>query len=228
MKVSIVLPNYIPDADVFSYFERFITSLLAFTPGYQYQLLVVDNGTPQEFFQQMLPLLAQVPDFQILHKDTPLGYARAVNVGIGWADHDVIVVANNDIEFTQQWLLEMIDEYGTIIGLLAADDRPNTEPRLYPDESWYSLWMIDRDVWSKVGCLDESLNYRYHDQDYSIRLKKQGYFIGRTGKVRVKHGNSITYNKMKRDEDPLEREEMLRRHGYSTFSEWRQHHHFPR
>ena len=79
---------------------------------------------------------------------------------------------------------------------------------------------MDRATFTRVGYLDELINYRFHDQDYSIRVKKAGLPVRRTGKVVVQHENSATYKKMNRNEDPAEAEIMMERHGAKTFGDW--------
>ena len=132
-------------------------------------------------------------------------------------------VINNDLFVQEGWLDKMLEDYGkTPGGVLAPFDHP-VETGIYYDRHWYSLFLVKRDVFTKVGYLDELINYRFHDQDYSIRIKKAGFEVMRTGNVIVGHIDSATYNKMERNEDPEERRVMVERHGYAHFEEWIQH-----
>ncbi len=227
MKTAIILPCYIPDDEVFAHYKSFIDSLRRTTPQESYQLIIVDNGTPSAEAVKRMETDADI----YFRSPLPLGYARAVNLGIeiayGLADFfDLVggkfVVANNDIVLDEPWLEKMILLYDEIKpGLLSVQDNPQKTERFYPNESWYSFWMIDAQTWKEVGALDDTkLNYRFHDQDYSIRLAKKGYFVGRTGLIQAKHANSATYKKMNRNEDPDEKAEMIARHGHALFSDW--------
>lgn len=216
--VAIILPSLILDEETMTYYHRFINSLRTHTPHDIYHLYIIDNGSK-------VGAERMAGDADVYYRsESPLGYAKAVNLGIEMAieeGYTQFVVANNDIELSEAWLTNLVDMYRETGGLLAPQDHPTETKVLYPDESWYSLWLIDKKTWLKVGRLDdELLNYRFHDQEYSIRLKKAGFFVGRTGLIHVKHGNSITYKKMGRNEDPAEREEMIRRHGHALFSDW--------
>lgn len=214
MRVSLILPSYVVDKECESYLERFFYSLEAHTDPDDYQLVIIDNGS-----EYGGALMQQKADLYV-RKDYPMGYARAVNCGISLADEDLLVVVNNDIEFRGPWLRELVEEYlehGP--GILAPVDFA-ADPVLIPDSNWYSLFITDRRTWQKVGYLDESLNFRFHDQDNAIKMKQAGFEVMRTGKVRVDHGNSITYSKMGRNEDPDEAAEMKRRYGCTLFSEW--------
>lgn len=223
MSVAIILPCYLIDAENLAHYRKFIETLEANTPRQMYDLIIVDNGSNlgREEMQRDADIYFEHPE--------PMGYAKAVNAGMAAAKSLCVVpgrdltcvVVNNDIELPQHWLEDMLEIFKETGGLLAPQDFPAHKDRIYYDQSWYSLWMIKMSTWEKVGTLDdEKLNYRFHDQDYSIRLKKAGLFIGRTGKVQVKHINSATYSKMKRNEDPEEREEMMRRYGFALFSDW--------
>ena len=223
-KIAIILPIYIIDEENLEQYRKFSDSLHATQPDDLYELFIIDNGSKFGTFE-----LEADADFYYRYEE-PLGYAKAVNIGFEkvaqqandqeGADH--VVVANADLEFmTEHWLSTMLEVYEDVGGLLSAQDVADCNQRYYPDTSWYSLWMIAMDIWYEVGKLDDTkLNYRFHDQDYSIRLKQAGFNVGRTGLVQVKHVNSATYSKMGRNEDPEEREEMIRRHGVALFSEY--------
>lgn len=212
-KVSLILPTYSPDNEVSEYVKRFLDTLKANTPRELYQFVVVENGSNTL-------ALASLADIYI-QKEYPLGYARAVNLGIALADNDLLVVANNDLTLPAGWLETMIEEYQKHgPGLLAPVDFSPTQ-ELYLDSHWYSLWITDRHTWNAVGYFDEMLNYRFHDQDYSIKLKQAGFNVMRTGKVQVGHVNMATYKKMKVErEESMERELMRKRHGALLFDDW--------
>jgi GT2 family glycosyltransferase len=218
MKTAIILPSYLIDHENLDHYRVFRQSLLAYTPKELYDLIIIDNGSKIAADE-----MESAADFYFRY-DEPLGYAKAVNIGMQVAlsrFYTRMVVANNDIEFVEPWLEKLNEMYDETGGLLAPQDSESEREALYQNHSWYSLWMIDRKTWEEIGALDdEVLNYRFHDQDYSIRLAKAGKFIGRTGLVHVKHLNSATYKKMGRNEDPGEREEMIRRHGHPLFDEW--------
>src|SRR5262249_54585573 len=100
------------------------------------------------------------------------------------------------------------------------DGRPANPPLVW-EESWYSFWMIRERVVNIVGLFDTRLAYRFHDQDYSIRLKKAGFKVLRTSAVRVQHDEASTYRKMNLSEvEAKERETMINRYGVEHFRDW--------
>lgn len=206
--ISIILPNYCPDNEVTEHLKLFMESLIANTPK-PFQLIVIENGSETQFLKDYADIY--------IHKDKPMGYARAVNLGLAAADGDFLIIMNNDLIVPQRWLETMIEDYED--GTLAPIDMPGS-PQIFEDSHWFSLVMMDRKTFTKIGYLDEQINYRFHDQDYSIRVKKAGLHVRQTGRVVVKHVNSLTYHKMNRNEDPAERQIMIDRHGVAHFHEW--------
>lgn len=214
--VSIIVPTYIPDGDCALINDKFFSSLAKHTKRENYELIVVDNGSKCGMFPPFIDVLVNRPE--------PLGYARATNIGLALARHDTMVVINNDIVLSPEWLEKLLDQYRAHgPGVLSAWDGGHSRqgcPEVWTD-SWYSLWMTDRITFSKVGYLDESLPYRFHDQDYSIRMVKAGYKVQRTSLVSVQHAESSTYNKMDvKKEENMERNTMITRYGYQHFIDW--------
>ena len=214
---SIVLPAYVPNADLLGVTIACVASLEATTAPDSYELVIVDNGS----IPDAAAMLHDAAD-RYLRFDIPLGYARAANIGLAVAEHDWLVVVNTDIEFQRSgWLGQLQADYlETPGGILSAMD-DGREGLVY-DESWFSCWLTHRDVIRRVGYFDESLGYRYHDQDYAIKVKRAGYEVMRDGNVPVSHINSATYDTMGRDEDPGERAVMEERWGASLFAKWLQ------
>lgn len=215
MKTSIILPSYVIDKTVHEYLKRCLENLEKNTDRSSYQLVIVDNGSIAG--SDLMKSKADV----YVRKDEPMGYARATNLGLAMSSGDYLCILNNDLFVPQNWLPDMIRDYESIskAGTIAPMEGV-PEKRLYYDSHWFSLVLFSRKVFTEIGYLDESINYRFHDQDYSIRVKKAGYEVLRTGNVVVEHINSATYGKMKRNEDPAEREVMIKRYGYAHFEEW--------
>lgn len=217
-EVSIIVPVYIPDEECAMKNDRFFRSLQEHTQMH-YQLIVVDNGSKAGRLAG-----PGIPPLDILvNKPQPIGYARAVNIGLALADCDLVVVVNNDITLVPGWLEGMIGEYyhNEKIGPGVLSPSDGSPRGMYWTDSWYSLWMSDKRTLAKVGYLDESLPYRFHDQDYSIRMVKAGFRVQRTGKVCVHHDESSTYKKINLgDQEEQEGREMFRRYGYVHFIDW--------
>lgn len=214
--VSIILPNYAIDSEVEGYLEKCLDALEANTDMSRVQFIVIDNGSPRE--SERLKKLADI----YIRKDYPMGYARAVNAGFALADCPWTVVLNNDLFVQAGWLDEMIRVYQeTKGGVLAPFDYPMQPGSVSYNKHWYSLILFRSDIRKEIGYFDETMNYRFHDQDYSIRMKSAGYEVMRTPNVVVAHINSATYNKMKeRATEPAEMRKMVEKWGCTMFEDW--------
>lgn len=215
--ISLLLPVYIIDEELLEITKKFFEHLELNTLREDYQLIIVDNGS--NFGSELLKEKADI----YIRKDYPMGYARAVNCAVSLADHDILVVANNDIFVTPEWLPQMLEDYENFGPGILSPFEYIVQPGIYKDQHWYSLFMTDKKTWQTIGYFDETLNYRFHDQDYSIRMKKAGFEVMRTGNVIISGHNSATYSKMGRNEDPEEASMMIERHGFAHFSTWLQH-----
>lgn len=215
-EVSLILPNYTIDAQVEEYLEKCLNALEAHTDMSRVQFIVVDNGSPN--VSERLKKMADI----YVRKDYPMGYARAVNAGFALADCPYIAVLNNDLFLQEGWLDKMIATYGeTKGGVLSPFDYPMQPGPIAYDKHWYSLIFMHRDVQKAVGYFDETMNFRYHDQDYSIRVKKAGYEVMRTPNVVVAHINSATYSKMpQRSGESAEARKMVEKWGATMFEDW--------
>ena len=153
----------------------------------------------------------------------PIGYAKAVNVGVRASEGEHLLIVNNDIVVHPGWAEKLVRTYDSIpfMGMLSACDLPGPETDMVElNTSWWSCACISRDTWEKIGALDEEkLNFRLHDQDWDIRAYNMGYKIARYRGVQVEHDESSTYRHMAIDET-AERAEMRRRWGVEHFVDY--------
>ena len=214
-KVSIILPTYCPNLEVEGHLKVFLTSLAENTNRDSYQFIIIEQG--EQSSKRFTDIIK--PDIYI-HKKEPIGYARAVNLGMALSDCDYIAIMNNDLIVPKDWLVKMLKDHelGTLAPLDDCWNRP--ENKVYKNSHWFSLVLMDRNTFIKVGYLDESMPYRFHDQDYSIRVHKAGFSVNRTGNVIVQHINRATFDAMGRPGNEEEEEMMKKRYGAITYSEW--------
>jgi glycosyltransferase involved in cell wall biosynthesis len=197
-----------------------------------FELIVVEQG--YKAFGDCMPvqLIAEAKLRSTMHikyryHAAPIGYAKAVNEGVEMAGGEYLLIVNNDIEVPEQWDTRLIHAYmrpnadQRKPGMVSASDTPGAaSDTIETPCSWWSCVCISREAWDAVGPLDaDLLNYRLHDQDWSIRAWSMNRFVGRYHGVKVKHDESSTYRHMKIDEGP-ERAEMRRRYGVEHFCDY--------
>jgi len=111
MKASIIIPTF----NALHFTKRCLASL-RLTTRFPYEIIVVDNGSTdgtREFIESQ-------KDVQLIKSDFNLGYAGACNLGIRSSDSKYVVISNNDIIFTPNWLSHLVDtsEVNESVGLV--------------------------------------------------------------------------------------------------------------
>jgi cellulose synthase/poly-beta-1,6-N-acetylglucosamine synthase-like glycosyltransferase len=122
------------------------------------------------------------------------GAARATNIGIGKAKHDIIISVDSDAELEKGWLKKIIPEFedegvgavggypvtankkiwGKLMGY-EVEDRFNRSGK-YVDQLYTMNTAYRRNVLEEVGFFNESLRVGY-DNDMSYKVTDLGYKI---------------------------------------------------
>lgn len=210
MRPVVIVPSCIPNDEVRRLFKNFWASLKETAPGID--VFLVDNGslsnvsgTTRHFFFEK-----------------PLGYGKAVNVGIKMAtDYDTYIIANNDLTLPHGWLSILEKHKG---GMTCATDKKGEDT----DRSiWGAFWVTDKKTIEMVGLLDEELNYRFIDQDFAIRCAKAGFPVLRVGDTVCGHDrDSKTVMSLGQDKFfAAEEQKTKEKHGFAHYSEWKRNTH---
>ncbi len=102
MTVSVIIPNW----NRCELLERLLKSLRrqALPAGIEIEVLVVDNGSTDDSVQ-----VARASAVDVLCLAHNEGVSRALNRGIQASSGQYIVLLNNDVELTPNWLRELLD-----------------------------------------------------------------------------------------------------------------------
>lgn len=123
-KASIIIPT----KDNLAYLQGCIHSILSLTHDRPYEIILVDTGSQKDETHRYYESLKENPTIQIHLDDSPFNYSKANNFGASFAQGDILVFLNNDIEILDgSWLTELVQwasqaEIGIVGGKL-----------LYPD-----------------------------------------------------------------------------------------------
>jgi GT2 family glycosyltransferase len=205
--IDVIFPIYVCDEENNAIQSNCFKTLYETVDRQHLNIIIIDNGSIQSAADEA----RSVADIYI-RTPRPIGYAKAVNIGWKLCEHDVIVVANNDLAFKKGWLeplLIRVDCETVVAPCEAAFEGES-------DEVWSSCFVMRNLTRQKIGFFDDvHLPYRYHDQDYWIRAKKKGIAFKRLGSSVVSHRESTTFNKMEKREEYIKAEErvMIDRHG---------------
>ena len=173
MKISIVIPTL----NRWDLLKKCLDSVKANTDLSDAEVIVVSNGckdgTPFNFNSAFIG----EPAFKLITWREPLGYPKAVNMGMSAATGDYVVLLNNDTElFGKDWVEQLLKPFSTnpktgITGLIK---------RYQGGKPWVLFFCaaIKREVINKIGLLDETFTPGCgEDIDYCIRAFNAGYDI---------------------------------------------------
>lgn len=144
------------------------------TDTISWQIIVVDNASPNDSFEQLRRKYHDVSHITLLHSDQNLGFAKGNNLGYRYAlEHfqsDFVIIANNDTEFLQSGFLQtMIQTYElhdcALIGpdILNINGYHQNPYRPHPiTDKQLSRWLRNRRLWLVFLRMDNWLHLSEH------------------------------------------------------------------
>lgn len=112
MRFSIIIPTY----GGLRFLVKCISSIKQFEKSDDYEIIVVDDGSPQSD-RINLQNYCEKNNIKCFVHLTNQGFAHAVNTGIRVAQGDIVVLCNNDIQFTHPILSSIKATFDTSLSL---------------------------------------------------------------------------------------------------------------
>lgn len=168
------------------------------------KIIVVDNASKKN---ESIVIAEKFPDAKVLRLNENLGFAGGNNVGIKWAldeEYEYIALLNNDTVVDKDMfalLINSADEHNVVAPYMYYFSQPNS---LWYGGGYINRWtgnakhfchprcnmrsfkcsfvtgccfVAHRNIWEKVGLLDDSYFMYCEDTDYCIRLFQKGVNI---------------------------------------------------
>lgn len=135
-----------------------------------------------------------------------IGFAKSVNLGLSLANQDFIAVLNNDVVLSSGNLKDL------------CLDRKICSPVLNGDiqEFWGCCWVMPKEVYEKIGGLDERFGKGYfEDDDYVMRAKEAGYELAPRTNVQIRSEGGKTMNTI-----GLEKHDLFEKNKRLFFEKW--------
>lgn len=211
-KTSIIIPTY----NGRQLLKDCIYSIKRYTEE-PYEIIVVDNGSTDgtvDFCRQ--------EGITFISLANNLGFPAACNKGLKIATGDTLLLLNNDVIVSQNWLGNMLGCLNSsadigIVGPLTnyASGRQQIEmPYTNVDEmaqqlnepdseKWIQVerivglcFLFKRELMDQIGLLDERFSPgHFEDDDYCYRAREAGYTFRIAGDVFVFHHGSASFSK---------------------------------
>lgn len=216
MITSIVVLTY----NKLKYTKLCIESIRKYTDINNYEIIVVDNHSTDG----TVDWLNNQRDIKTIFNEESLGFPKGCNQGINIAEGDNIILLNNDVVVTPNWLINLnkclyssddIGAVGAVTNRCAyyqqiSVDYNNLEEMICFAEKYNisdkNKWeerlkligfciSIKREVIEKVGLLDERFTPgNFEDDDYSLRIRKTGYKLILCKDTFIHHYGSVTFS----------------------------------
>jgi N-acetylglucosaminyl-diphospho-decaprenol L-rhamnosyltransferase len=215
MGTSIVVPVF----NQVHYTKLCIESLLP-TVSAEDEIIIIDNGSSDGTSEY----LSKHPRLRIISNRENLGCAKAWNQGLEAAGFEWVVIANNDVIFSPQWLQGLLEfareEEVDIVSPAIREGEYNYDIETYSKEFVSRMgsvfrrgiaqgicFMISRRVVDSIGMFDENFRIgQFEDADFFRRAVSAGFRLGTTGRSFVHHFGSVTQNAIRKNTlSPYER-----------------------
>jgi len=187
-KVDIIMPCY----HNYEITKDAIESILNYTNGVDYRLILINDGGDKEL-DKYFKTLSRYRKNIIYRTNKPnIGWIKSINQGIDLCNAPYVLFINNDIEIPRnadRWLSRMIEATipkdigacGCVTNYVMGYQNIELNKQILLQEHYTKFligfcMLIKKEVIDKIGKLDERFGIGGNDDlDYSIRIRKAGY-----------------------------------------------------
>lgn len=239
MLTSIVILTY----NQLEYTKQCIESIRSYTKPGTYELIIVDNASTdstREWIQEQ-------KDINAVLNEENLGFPKGCNQGIEISKGDNILLLNNDVVVTNNWLENLIsalysdDSIGAVSCVTNHCSYKQTVPTYYKNinemqefalsfnHSDSKKWeerlklvgfclLLKKAIIQEVGLLDELFTPGNHeDDDYSIRIRLAGFKLLLCKDTFIHHYGSVSF---KTQEQDVKYRQLLRKNEQKFQQKW--------
>jgi GT2 family glycosyltransferase len=202
--------------------KQCLSSLLSFTSQIQtpYETIVVDNAST-DGTKEYLQGLEQSGQIKVIYNTENKGFPTANNQAAAIAKGEYLCLCNNDIVFTQDWLVKLLrciksDNTLVAVGPYTSHSSGYQQVRPQPtykgeedlqkyaakfsDEEKYVDFLvffcvlIKRKIWDEIGGLNECYGRGcFEDNEFNYRVVQKGYKMKLAGDCFVHHYSGMTF-----------------------------------
>ena len=184
---SIIILNW----NLAEYTKKCIESIVKYTKDVDYEIILVDNGSTEQASLEMLAPYEKNSLINVVRNKENFRVAKGNNIGFREANGKYLLMLNNDTEIkSENWFVHAIRlfQHDWTIGLIGAAGGYHdknlkhlasfsaTKLQTVEYAEGWCLW-IRKQVYEKIGGLDESFYLFCEDSDFCFSAKKLGYKV---------------------------------------------------
>jgi GT2 family glycosyltransferase len=174
IQVSVIIVNY----NTSFYLKKCLESIFEHTKGLKYEIIVVDNNSPDRIIENFKN------DFPAVNF-----YLRDVNDGFGAGCNYGAQISKGKY-LTWEFKEAFRFRYQNTIQLLLTNTNIINNKEFEIDWALGALLFVRKAAFDSVMGFDETFFLYYEDDDFQLRLKKEGYKIVCLPYVRMKHSGA--------------------------------------
>jgi len=190
--------------------KRTIDTLLLTNGDYRFNIKLIESNNNSTF-------IYDYPNVDYIKINQDFHYNRFLNIGLKYCTNEWVLIINNDLVFTPEWLDNIMVEHHSDPEIKSFSSfEPNFAMNVRPDMyhkgnvffgyqptvqlmGWCIL--VRREVFNIIGEFDERFNFWCQDDDYGLTLKKYN----------IKHAlikNSVVYHATSQSHTLIKKEDL--------------------
>ena len=146
-KLSIVTPCYFNEKNLPDTYREIVDTVFNVRPDYEWEWVLVDDGSKDKTYQVMLELQQQDARIKIVKLSRNFGEFRAIVAGLSQAEGEAIAVISADLQDPPDLIPEMVKKWeeGNLVNLAVRAGRDEKALKNWFADSYYRLvrkWVI--------------------------------------------------------------------------------------
>lgn len=184
-----------------------LDSIERYSQEEDYRVILVDNASPE--MSAVRERLETIPSI-ILRMSSNLGFVKATNAGLRASTAPYLVLMNNDTEAAPAWLPKLRAPLTGTVGLSGplTTTRESWQGRytagdgsvvILPKKAMLAFFctMIRREVFEKIGFLDEAFGIGFGDDDFFChQATKNGFDLALVRSLLIPHHHRSSFRTM--------------------------------
>jgi len=210
INIDVICLTNTNDKEFYELTKRTIDTLLLTNGDYRFNIKLIESNYNSTF-------IYDYPNVDYIKLNQDFHYNRFLNIGLKYCTNDWVLIINNDLIFTEDWLNNIMIEHQLNPEIQSFSPfEPNFAeyhyPHLYKDGNVFFGYqttvqlrgwciLVRREVFNIIGEFDERFNFWCQDDDYGLTLKKYN----------IKHAlikNSVVYHATSQSHTLIKKEDL--------------------